>query len=244
MKSSRRDPNRVLIVFALRTMDVRWETFFSMLQIVTASEILKGYEFEIIPAGGGDVCHARNLGFHYWRTRSKAGRLLFIDSDTKWGPIQIHQLLQWGLPFIGGLYPLKDVYLRWSYNGWSKEWDKNPKLWEVFELCTGFLSMSYEDVLVPLLREEDEFSIEDTEYRGEVGYEVMKMGLVPWPDSDGPAKRRRISEDFYLSKIVRERLGLPILADPTVQIGHVGAIDLLKFFTAQELLAKTGEKKI
>ena len=230
-----RNPKKVLIGMAIGRGDTRWETSVSLLSLMLAR--MPGWEFEILPGGGCDVCHARNLMFHEWRVKSTAGLLLFIDADMKFGPDQIWQIVSWfekypKVNYCGGLYPLKGKQLRWSYGGWSKESDV-PGLWSVFELCTGFTAMRY-----PLLERlieahpDTAYTIMDTAYRGEMGYELCAMGPVTrdWPTMapDVAAGRysRRMPEDFYLSMRIRE-LGEKIYVDPRIQLGHVGTFDFL-----------------
>ncbi len=229
-----RDPKKVLIGMAIGRGDTRWQTTVSLLSVLMGD--LPGWSFSLVPGGGCDVAHARNLMFHEWRTKSDAGILVFIDSDVRFGPAQLGQLLRWfenpKVNYCGGLYPLKGSALIWSYGAWSKESDV-PGLWEVFELCTGFTAMRF-----PLLERlieahpDSEYLIMDSAYRGEIGYELCAMGPVTreWPQMapDLPAGRyaRRLPEDFYLSMRIRE-LGETIYVDPRIQLGHVGMFDFL-----------------
>lgn len=215
-----RDPKHVLIAIALNGKEagvLRYETAFSLIKLAAQET---GYVFEVIPIGGCDVCHARNLSLHYWRTRTRAGRLIWIDADVVFEAAHLMQLLQWNLPYICGLYPLKDSHMRWSYNGWSRVSKKYPKLWEVLECCTGFTSITaqmHEDLIAA--HPETAYDIEDHEYRGEEGHELCAMGVI---------KRRRTPEDFYLCHRIRA-LGHEIYADPTIQLDHVGSFKVLKW---------------
>lgn len=215
-----RDPKHVLIAFAINGREagvLRYETFFSLLKLVSG---ITGYTFEIIPGGGCDVCHARNLMLHHWRTRTPAGRLVWIDADVVFRPEHLAQLLSWDVPYICGLYPLKDSFLRWSYNGWSRWSDKVKGLWEVQECCTGFTSMRadlHEELIAA--HPETAYDIEDPQYRDEEGHELCAMGVIG---------RRRTPEDFYLCHRIRA-LGHEIYADPTIQLDHVGSFKVLKW---------------
>lgn len=230
-----RNPQKVLIGMATGSGTTRWETTMSIFSCLLGD--LPDWRFEIIPGGGCDVCHARNLMFHYWRTRSTAGILLFIDADEKFGPAQVGELLGWFLKYpnvnyCGGLYPLKGSSLIWSYGGWA-QLSPVPGLWEVFELCTGFTAMRY-----PLLERlieahpDTAYTIHDRAFRGETGYELCAMGPVTrnWPqmapDLPAGSYSRRLPEDFYLSMRIRE-LGEPVFVDPRIQLGHVGTFDFL-----------------
>jgi hypothetical protein len=213
----KRNPKKVLIAIPIKDGMLRWETLFSLLR---TAEI--GYEVNIIPSGGCDVCHARNLAFHYWRTRSDAGRLQFLDSDLSWTPEKLKMLWDSDLNVVAGCYPLSDSFLRWSFQGKVDNFSTNYL--DVEEVCTGALSLTWE-VLEKLICPEDEFVIEDAEYRGEVGYEITKMGVF---------NRRRYSEDFYLSKIIRE-LGYDILVDTRCWMNHHKTNGLLNRFTEEQI---------
>lgn len=213
----KRNPKKVLIAIPIKDGMLRWETLFSLLR---TAEI--GYEVNIIPFGGCDVCHARNMAFHYWRTRSDAGRLQFLDSDLSWTPEKLKLLWDSDLNVVAGCYPLSDTFLRWSFQGKIDDFSTNYL--DVEEVCTGALSLTWE-VLEKLIYPEDEFVIEDAEYRGEVGYEITKMGVF---------NRRRYSEDFYLSKIIRE-LGYDILVDTRCWMNHHKTNGLLNRFTEEQI---------
>ena len=217
-----RDPKKVLIAIALNGKEagmLRFETAFSFIKLACKDT---GYEFEVIPMGGCDVCHARNLSMHHWRTRTNCGRLVWVDADVVFEWEHLVQLLSWDVPYIGGLYPLKDSHLRWSYNGWSR-WSTKPgleKLWEVKEICTGFTKIDWSlDVQLREAYPETAYEIEDPEYRGETGYELCAMGVID---------RRRTPEDFYLCHRIR-KLGHEIYADPSIQLDHVGSFKVLKW---------------
>ena len=214
----KRNPNKVLIAIPIKDGMLRWETLFSLLR---SAEI--GYEVNIIPFGGCDVCHARNLAFHHWRTRSDAGRLQFLDSDLSWTPEKLKMLWDSDWDVVAGCYPLTDSFLRWSFQGKVRE-STIPNYLVVEEVCTGALSLTW-DVLEKLIRPEDEFVIEDAEYRGEVGYEITKMGVF---------NRRRYSEDFYLSKIMREA-GYGIYVDKRCWMNHHKMNGLLNRYTKDEI---------
>jgi hypothetical protein len=213
----KRNPKKVLIAIPIKDGMLRWETLFSLLR---TAEI--GYEVNIIPFGGCDVCHARNLAFHHWRTRSDAGRLQFLDSDLSWTPEKLKLLWDSDFPVVAGCYPLSDSFLRWSFQGKVENLYKTYLVVE--EVCTGALSLTW-DVLEKLIRPEDEFIIEDAEYRGEVGYEITKMGVF---------NRRRYSEDFYLSKIIREA-GYSIYVDTRCWMNHHKMNGLLNRYTKEQI---------
>ena len=213
-----RDPKRVFIGVATGRGDTRWETMMALIQLVA----LPGYSFVIKPGGGCDIAHARNLMLHDWRTRTDCGRLIWVDADVVPTVEDFARLLAWDVPYVGGLYPLKGLTCRWSFNG-AKE-SATPGLWAVDDLCTGFTAMRF-DLLERLLISygaQTAYKIEDSAYLDEIGHELCQMG---------PSGGRRFSEDFCLSQRIRA-LGVEVNVDPTILVGHVGSIDLLEMHRA------------
>lgn len=228
-----RDPKKLLIGMAIGNGTTRWETAMSLIALCNAQ--YPGWEIELYPGGGCDVCHARNLMFHYWRTRSTASLFGFIDSDVEFLFEQVGRVIQWfekypQIQYLGGLYPLKDLSKRWSYGGWSRVSELDAGLWEVFELCTGFTFLRY-GLLERLIaaHPESAYEIEDMAFRGEQGYEICAMGAVTAEWVPGRVYSRRVPEDFYLSLRARA-LGVPIYVDPKIQLGHVGTINFKSLF--------------
>lgn len=216
-----RDPEGLLIAIPTKEL-MRWQTLFALLRM----HGLAGYNVEVIPFGGADVAHSRNIAFHYWRTRSTAMRLLFLDSDLDFrrNPRAVEALLDQDHPVIAGLYPLEDVTLRWSFQG-KVAWDRAvPEHLLVEEVCTGMLLLRY-DVLVDLLCAEDQFEFEDAEYRGETGYAICQMPVVD---------RRRYPEDFFLSRRI-QRLGYEIRVDTRCWSDHVKCHGLLLGFSEDSI---------
>jgi hypothetical protein len=216
-----RDPKRILIAICLRSHDTRWEVTQALVhQLVSSYQ--SGYTFDLLPGGGCDVAHSRNLALHYWNTRSVAGRLVFIDSDVPWTPEKLFKLLAWDVPYVGGLYPLKGLRLRWGWNGWARESTQTPGLWVVKELCTGFTCLRYDLYLrMCATYPRTAYVIEDNAFRGELAHELYAMGPI------GRTPQRRMSEDFMFSERVHN-LGVEVNVDPTVLVGHIGAVDLLE----------------
>lgn len=213
-----RDPNRIFIGLCLRSGDTRWETTMALIRLVVASAPTE-YSFVIEPGGGCDVAHARNLLVHQFDQHTTCGRLVFLDSDVLPTVADFWQLLSYNVPYVGGLYPLKGFQCRWSWNGWARLSEVAPPLWNVEELCTGFTCLRHD--LVTAMRSryaQTAYTIEDMTFKGETGFELFAMG---------PHKGRRLSEDFSFSMRVHA-IGVEVNVDPTIQVGHVGAVDLLR----------------
>lgn len=222
-----RDPKSVCIAVGIKNGETRWET--SMALITLALSKIGDYRFHLIPGGGCDIAHARNLMLHYAMTRSDAGKIFYIDADTKFGTQHVERILRHmenpKVRYCAGLYPLKGMALRWSFGGWAKVSAK-PNLWEVFEVATGFtcIDLTLTDEMIAA-NPDWAYEIEDQEYTGEIGHEVFAMGPVEG-EWGGRRYRRRMPEDFMFSLRARNH-GETIYVDPKVQIGHIGAMDML-----------------
>jgi len=225
------NPQRVFVGIPFSNGTTRWETSISLISLI-ASQIDR--EFVIMPGGGCDIAHARNLLVHECLDHSgkDCSQLLMIDSDIRFTPKDVERILSWNYPVVGGIYPRKNSReLAWSVNGNVEELDNG--LWSVDELCTGFMC-----IRTSLLREmrhlypETRYTIEDARYRGEEGHELFSMGV--W-------NGRRLSEDYWFSKRVRD-LGHPMIADPGVQLGHVGEIDFLTLHASRSSVSSAPTK--
>lgn len=225
--TQQRDPNRIFIGICLRTGDTRWETTMSLIGLIVASAPTE-YSFVIEPGGGCDVAHARNLLLHHCDTRTNCGRLVFMDADTLPTVADFWALLAHNVPYVGGLYPLKGFQCRWSWNGYARLSEVAPPLWNVEELCTGFCCIRHD--LITAMRSrypQTAYTIEDHAFRGETGFELFAMG---------PSKGRRLSEDFSFSLRVHA-IGVEVNVDPTILVGHIGALDLLAMHRAHGTFA-------
>ena len=216
------DPQKVFLGIPFSAGTTRWETSMSLISLI-ASQTKR--EFIIFPGGGCDIAHARNLMVHECLDHSgkDCAQLLMIDSDIVFTAADIDRILSWNYPVVGGIYPRKNSReLKWSVNGRIEQMDNG--LWSVDELCTGFMC-----IRTSLLREmrylcpETRYVIEDERYRGEEGHELFAMGVH---------QGRRLSEDYWFSKRVRD-LGYPVIADPGVQLGHVGEVDFLRLHASR-----------
>lgn len=226
--TTERDIHRVFLGMAIgsgQQGSTRWETSMSIIRLLCSG--VTGYEFYICPGGGCDIAHARNLMLHEFLTRSNCGIFLQIDSDVVFQPSHIFKLLKRleKTPICAGLYPLKGAQPRESFGIWAKPADDG--LWEVGEVCTGFLGVRH-DVLTNLIARHPEISyeIEDNRFRGETGHELFAMGPIAERDwrGDGKPYRRRMSEDFMFSMRARDA-GYKLMVDPEIRLGHVGSFD-------------------
>lgn len=230
-----RDARKVFIGMAVGSGQegvTRWETSMSIVRLLCSG--IQDYEFYLCPGGGCDVAHARNLMLHECLTRTNCGLVVNIDSDVDFTYQQLLRLLKWfeqpDIMLCAGLYPLKGEALRWSFGLWSKESTRYKGLWEVGEVCTGFLAYRPElaDEMIKAYPD-TEYRIDDHRFRGETGHELFAMGPIAARDWEKTGKpyRRRMSEDFMFSMRAAD-LGHAIYVDPQIQLGHVGSFNFLK----------------
>jgi hypothetical protein len=231
------DPRKVFVGMSIGNGQegvTRWETSMSIIQLLCAG--IQEYEFYLCPGGGCDQAHARNLMLHKCLTRTNCGKFLFIDSDERFGAGHVLRLLNWlnqpDIEMIAGLYPLKGEALRWSFGLWSKPSTLHPELWEVGEVCTGFLAFKVE--LAQRMIDaypETAYEIDEAEFRGETGHELFAMGPIAAREwiVDGKPKtyKRRMSEDFMFSLRASD-MGVTRYVDPKIQLGHIGSFDFAK----------------
>lgn len=223
-----RDPKHVFIGLPLSDGSTRWSTSMSLLRMMSKKSP-SGHSFSILPGGGCDVAHGRNLLLHQCINHTDAGKMVFIDSDVGFSPRDLFRLCAWldmGLGIICGIYPRKSLTHAWSINGGAVVSKDFPELWESPELCTGFLGLDIDKVMLPMIEAhpETEYVVEDEAFRGEIGHEIFAMGVV---------NRRRLSEDYYFSKRAKD-LGYKLFVDPTIQLGHTGYVDYLDVHQGKE----------
>ncbi len=226
------DPHKVFVGMAVgngQEGTTRWETSMSIIRLISSGHT--EYEFYLCPGGGCDVAHARNLMLHECLTKTECGLVVMIDSDVDFEFAQLLRLLKWfdspDISLCAGLYPLKGMALRWSFGLWSKDSPRHPGLWEVGEVCTGFLAFRPE-LAEEMIKAypETEYRIDDHRFRGETGHELFAMGPIAARDWERTGKpyRRRMSEDFMFSMRAAD-LGHPIYVDPAIQLGHIGSFN-------------------
>lgn len=236
------EPVKVLIGVPLRGGDVRWQLFMALLRTFTLNfEDANGrkYAFDVLPAGGGDIAHARNMILREAQKLS-AEIVVMIDSDMEFVPEHLARLLAWfkhpEVQFLGGLYPRKSGgnQLVLSH-GLFRENSPIEGLWEVGEICTGFVAIRMQ--LVYEMQQKypsTKYVVEEPGCEGETGYELFTMGVVnaSWKPGQPPYSRR-LSEDHYFSLRVRE-MGYLVHADPAIILPHYGMENLLEKFIRKQ----------
>lgn len=152
--------------------------------------------------------------------RADYGKLLMIDSDIGFNPLQVAQLIQQPHPIIGGLYPLKTKPLAWVWQPKPGAKPDQRGVQLVAGLGTGFKCFdlavfeAYAEAHPELAYTNNDLG---TEYAGRPMTLFFREDIV-----DG----NRMPEDFYFDRKCQE-LGIPVAADTKLHLGHFGDADWL-----------------
>ena len=161
------------------------------------------YNIHIIRGLPIDV--ARNHGIEH-AFKENADWIFFLDSDIILPPNALVMLLQWKLPIVAGIYPLKRIEDGFKLNVYKKEGNsykqmtledvpKGHRLLECDAVATGILLVSCD-----LLRK--------------ISKPYFKWDIYPESEEEG------VSEDIFFSEKVKKELGIEIYADTFVRGKH------------------------
>jgi hypothetical protein len=87
------------------------------------------------------ISRARNTLTAKFLDMPDATHLFFVDADIGWEPWHLLVLLNRDVDFIGGLYPMKTMPIKWVVNGFEGAEEGPDGLQEVSKAGTGFLLM-------------------------------------------------------------------------------------------------------
>jgi len=85
------------------------------------------------------ISRARNTLTAKFLEMPESSHLMFIDADIGWEPWHLLVLLNRDVDFIGGLYPMKTMPIKWVVNGFEGAEEGADGLQEVSKAGTGFL---------------------------------------------------------------------------------------------------------
>lgn len=85
------------------------------------------------------ISRARNTLTAKFLEMPESSHLMFIDADIGWEPWHLLVLLNRDVDFIGGLYPMKTMPIKWVVNGFDGAEEGTDGLQEVSKAGTGFL---------------------------------------------------------------------------------------------------------
>jgi len=146
--------------------------------------------------------------------------LIWIDSDIQFSPESVDRLSSHNLPYVGGLYPIKEQgRRRWPCKPLPGDnelvFGEEGGLKQLTYLTTGFL-LTHREVYLSV---QEKFALPRCA-------SVSRHGLVPYfqqmviPSDDGN-EFYYLSSGFSFCERVRQ-CGYPIMADTTIRLGHIG----------------------
>lgn len=179
------------------------------------------------------VQRARNNLMAKMMTNSKATHFMFIDSDIRFNPVSILQMISADKDIIAGLYPKKGYPISLNLNV-NQETKVQGPLFTVDTAATGFLMFKrkvYEDLIA---------AHPNTKYVDDVGlgkqYEPFMFSIFDCYIDD---KGHYLSEDWAFCRRAKA-IGYEIWADSRVILNHIGMhefrgnADMMPTFTTEK----------
>ena len=114
-------------------------TTFESCNHLAATLIHKGHHFNVGTYSWPDIEQMRNMAMSYWYDLLPDSEyLLFVDSDMGFSPQLVLDMLAFGEPIVGGVYPKRTYPIDWCVSG-LKDGEKRGEFWEVEGLGGGVL---------------------------------------------------------------------------------------------------------
>ena len=220
------DPKAVFIAMPTYDGQARVETMQSLLFFLQwAASNMPDWTFTPAHLAGTGVPKLRDMLVHMARHSrtskgKRFGKLFFWDSDVAALPQQVQRIISHSHPVIGGLYPLKKKGLAWVWKPIPGTGPDKAGVQNVAGVGTGFkcFDMAVFEAYAQA-HPELEYTNNDLDDR----FAGKKMTLFFREDVvDG----HRMPEDYYFDRRVME-MGIPVSADTTIRLGHVGPCDWL-----------------
>lgn len=173
-------------------------------------------------------------GLHNWK---QATHFMFIDSDIRFNPIDMVNMITADKDVIGGLYPKKGLPIDFNFNIKKPETRIENYLVEVETIATGFLMIKRE-VYEKLIE-----AYPETKYIDDIGlgkqFEPYMYAIF---DTVIDENGRYLSEDWTFCRRWQE-IGGDCWADLRVLLGHYGTYQF-QVHTHEELLTALAAKGI
>ena len=154
--------------------------------------------------------------------------MMFIDSDLRFTPDDVHKLLNSGKKVIGGLYSKKKLGGKWVINTLTSE-DVMPEtgLMKIRYIGTGFLLIHrsiYEQIIeaYPGIAYEEDGNMKDYGWHNH-RWDFWPVGVKTYTTAEGKKKKRYLSEDWYFCERLQE-MGIDVWAHVDVRLTHYGEI--------------------
>ncbi len=227
-RTTTRDPKAVIIAMPTYNGEARVETMQCLMAFMMwAGRNMPDWIFSPAHLAGTGVPKLRDYLVHLALEAKTPegkgfGRIFFWDSDVAALPEQLQRILTHKHPVVGGLYPLKKKGLAWVWLPMQGLGPMPNGLQSVAGVGTGF--KSFDLCLFEAFAEthpELEYTCTDLDPR----FAGKKMTMFFREDV---VEGNRMPEDYYFDRQTM-LMGLPVYADTTVRLGHIGHADYLQF---------------
>ncbi len=229
-RTTKRDPKAVMIAMPTYSGEARVETMQCLMFFMQwASRNMPDWTFCPAHLAGTGVPKLRDclvqMALEAQTPNGKGfGKLFFWDSDVAALPEQVQRIVSHNHPVTGGLYPLKKKGLAWVWLPIPGLGPMKNGLQSVAGVGTGFkcFDMAVFEAFSEL-HPELQYTNNDLDPR----FAGKKMTMFFREDIvDG----NRMPEDYYFDRQTM-LMGLPVYADMTVRLGHIGHADFLQMNT-------------
>jgi hypothetical protein len=114
-------------------------TTFETSHHLAAALMSKGHQFSVGTYSWPDIEQIRNMSMSYWYDLMPDSEyLLFVDADMGFSPQVVLDMIAFGEPVVGAIYPKKTYPIDWVVSG-LKDGEKRGEFWEVEGLGGGCL---------------------------------------------------------------------------------------------------------
>jgi len=210
------DPPRVMIATPAYDMSVTTPYMISVLELLSANDNYR-VAFDWRTVSDSLIGRARIRLMSEFLASDRT-HLLFIDSDLKFAPSAVFDLLRWSKPLVGGVYPCKTLNNRWPCNFMGEDGGDAtvcPETGCVLakDLPTGFM-MIRRDCIEAMAEAypERQCKIEQDYHLNQHCYNFFDQ-----PIDDGVL----LSEDFAFCRHY-QRIGGEAWIDPQIEMTHYG----------------------
>lgn len=218
---------------------------------------IAGHRFITCKLTGMGLSTCRNMITELAR-RSRASKVIQLDSDINAGPVQIERLLSHDYektPFVGGYYPMKTLNLTWVGNLMGE--DIRPDgLGSALDFGGGLCCFTIK-AIEKVIEHFPEIAYESDHHtelvgvdgppiiirRGDVVHDLWSEGVVLDTWGGKRTWRRKLTEDFYFCWRAKAA-GFPLFIDTRCQGGHVGPTDYLKVWSMMQEAEDRGRKNL
>ena len=176
------------------------------------------------------ISRARNTLTAKFLEMPESSHLMFIDADIGWEPWHLLVLLNRDVDFIGGLYPMKTMPIKWVVNGFEGAEEGADGLQEVSKAGTGFL------LIKKHVFEKMNSHPAVKRYNNDIGLDPKYDQYLKTYFDTAVRQNRYYSEDWTMCENWRD-LGGKIWVDKRVLLRHTGTYTFCQ--ENQDLLLNT-----